>query len=499
MKRSIKYKLFIWINTLVVIFVLLFWFLNTQFLEEYYIYEKKNLLIKSTDKINEMYEGNPIDIALELEKFENASGANILIVSNKGRAKYSTFIRNIEEKRFERRTSLDLKIKTSLNENQHIELYNVADLPYGKKTVFEIQSDIKSKMDFLTIIRRLNGGDIIIIRTPLPAITENASIANRFIIFIGFIALILGSIVAYLFSNKFTKPILELNRITQSMANLDFSHISSIESEDEIGELSKNIDFLSGKLDSTISELNEKNQRLIEDIEKERKIDEIRKEFVSNVSHELKTPIALIQGYAEGLRSNVIEDDDSKNFYCNVIVNESSRMNQLVKDLLNLSQIESGYFQLEKEVFNISSMIESVINRYRAILEEKKIKLSLIKDEEAIAYGDMVRIEQIVINYINNALNHVDDKRVINVTIKQGEDKICVDVFNSGKAIPEEALYKIWDSFYKVDKARTRKYGGSGLGLSIVKGIQDLHKNKYGVENLEDGVNFWFHVDKASN
>ncbi|MPN36735.1 Sensor histidine kinase ResE [bioreactor metagenome] len=174
-------------------------------------------------------------------------------------------------------------------------------------------------------------------------------------------------------------------------------------------------------------------------------------------------------------------------------------MNQLVKDLLNLSQIESGYFRLEKEVFNISSMIESVINRYRAIFEEDKIKLSLIKDEDAIAYGDMVRIEQIVINYINNALNHVDDKRVINVTIKQVEDKICVEVFNSGKAIPEEVLDKIWQSFYKVDKARTRSYGGSGLGLSIVKGIQDLHRNKYGVENLEDGVNFWFHVDKASN
>ena len=499
MRKSIKHKLFIGINALVVIFVLLFWLLNTQFLERYYIYEKKKSLIESTDEINKIYKGNPASIALELEKLENSSGANILIVSSEGKAKYSTFLRNINEKRFEKRIGSDLRAKGDMPKDEAAESYTLIEFPYKEETVFEIQNDIKSKMDFLTIIRTLEVGDSIVIRTPLPAITENASIANSFIIFIGFIALILGSIGSYFFSKSFTKPILELNKITENMASLDFTQTSNIKSEDEIGELSKNINFLSSKLDSTISELNEKNQKLMEDIERERKIDEMRKEFVSNVSHELKTPIALIQGYAEGLRSNVMEDDESKDFYCNVIVNESGRMNQLVKDLLNLSQIESGYYQLDKEVFNVSSMIDSVIIKYRTMFEEKNIKLSVIKNEDIIGYGDMVRIEQIIINYINNALNHVDDKKLITITVKQLEDKIRIFVFNSGQPILEEDLDKIWISFYKVDKARTRSYGGSGLGLSIVKGIQDLHENKYGVENLGDGVSFWFDVDKASN
>ncbi|QGU94064.1 HAMP domain-containing protein [Clostridium bovifaecis] len=498
MRKSIRYKLFIWINGLVVAFVLLFWLLNTQFLENYYISEKKDLLIKSTNTINENYNGEPSDIALALEKLENAAGANIVIVDSKGRPKYSTFLRNIDEIRFEKRISPGEADRKKVPDGKElIKSLGLYDLSFGTDTIFEIQSDIKSKMDFLTMRSVLNEGDIIIIRTPLPAITENVSIANRFIMFTGAIALVMGSVWAYVFSSRFTKPVLELNKLTQNMAKLDFSQSSSIDSEDEIGELSRNINFLSSKLDSTIRKLNDKNQRLVEDIEKERKIDEMRKEFVSNVSHELKTPISLIQGYAEGLRSNVMEEDEeSKEFYCNVIINESNRMNRLVKELLNLSQIESGYSELDKEVFNLSSMINSVINNYRAVFKEREIKLSVEESDNIEVYADIVRIEQVIINYINNALNHVDNKKIITLTLKPTEDKVRIFVYNSGKPLPEEALDKIWTSFYKVDKARTRSYGGSGLGLSIVRAIQELHENAYGVENKAEGVVFWFDVDR---
>lgn len=497
MKKSIRYKLFIATNGFVVIFVLLFWILNTQFLQKYYMSQKKDMLIKSITEINEIYQGNPVDITLELEIFENATGANVLIVNSKGKPKYSTFSRIVNERRFDGGESpkeSDKRILDKDNENSYNDSRN---LDQGRKTYFQIQRDMELKIDFLTMVTTLNTGDFLIARTSLPAITENASIANRFMMFIGIIVIIFGSIWSYLFSKRFTSPILELNRITENMAKLNFSELSNIESEDEIGELSKNINFLSDKLDSTISELNKRNQNLMEDIERERKIDEMRKEFVSNVSHELKTPIALIQGYAEGLKSNVIEDEESKEFYCDVIMNESARMNQLVKDLLNLSQIESGYYEIEKSVFDISSMITSVLNRFKAIFEEKEVNVQVLKDENVVAYGDMVRIEQVIINYINNAVNHIDDKKIISVEVKSIRDKIRVFVYNSGKRIPEESLDKIWTSFYKVDKARTRSYGGSGLGLSIVKGIQELHQNDYGVINEEDGVMFWFDVEKA--
>lgn len=497
MKKSIRYKLFIATNALVIFFVLFFWLLNTQFLEEYYMSEKKDKLIKNSNKINEIYTGNPGDIALDLEMFENATGANILIVNNKGKPKYSTFARIINENRFVQGEFHKESGKDIPGKNQEVYPNDLEDSSKNQQTYFQIQKDTELKIDFLTMVTILKTGDFLIVRTSMPAIAENASIANRFMMFTGIIVIILGSIWSYLFARKFTSPILELNKITENMAKLNFSETSNIKSEDEIGELSKNINFLSHKLDNTISELNERNQNLMEDIERERKIDEMRKEFVSNVSHELKTPIALIQGYAEGLKSNVIEDEESKEFYCDVIMNESARMNQLVKDLLNLSQIESGYYEIEKNVFDISSMITSVLNKFTTVFAQKEVSLQVLKSENILVYADMVRIEQVIINYINNAVNHVDDKKIISVEVKSMGDKIRAFVYNSGKHIPEESLDKIWTSFYKVDKARTRSYGGSGLGLSIVKGIQELHQSDYGVINEEDGVTFWFDVEKA--
>jgi signal transduction histidine kinase len=503
MKKSIRLKLFISITLLVMAFVLLSWLANTQFLEKYYVYQEKNVLLKNSTKINESYSGNPESILLELEKFENSTGANIMIFDSNGVRKYDSFSRTINQKRFDRNPPPEFKDKNKLippknvprRQDPILSILGLNKFP-GENYAFEIQKDIELKIDFLALKFWLKNGDILAVRTPLPAIAENVNIANRFMMFTGIVVLILGIMWAYLFSKKFTKPILELNKITQNMAKLDFTKKCIIKNKDELGELSKNINFLSGKLDSAISELNEKNQKLTEDIERERKIDEMRKEFVSNVSHELKTPIALIEGYAEGLKANITEDEESRNFYCDVIVSESLRMDKLVKDLLNLSQIESGFFKIEREDFDISYVIEDIINKYKTILEEKQINLDVEKSDNVFVNGDVSRIEQVIMNYINNAINHVDDKRIIKITVTNINNAVRVFVYNSGKHIPEECLDKIWGSFYKVDKARTRSYGGSGLGLSIVKAIQEQHNNVYGVENVENGVVFWFEVDK---
>ncbi|MDD4262420.1 MAG: HAMP domain-containing sensor histidine kinase, partial [Syntrophaceticus schinkii] len=242
--------------------------------------------------------------------------------------------------------------------------------------------------------------------------------------------------------------------------------------------------------------LTEANKKLRADIEQERRIDKMRKEFINNVSHELKTPIALIQGYAEGLKLNINEDEENKNYYCDVIMDEAGKMNRLVKDLLDLSQIESGSFKLDKTSFNISSLIESVLDKYRPVLFEKGIKVELDIPEYLTVNGDAGRIEQVLVNYLINAINHVDDKKEIKIQAVILNEKVKISVCNSGENIPDESLDKIWTSFYKVDKARTRSYGGTGLGLSVVKAIQELHGNSCGMENLEDGVLFWFEVDR---
>ena len=500
MKKSIMLRLFAGIGGFIVVFVLLSWFLNDRFLERYYLNKKKALLIENSVKLSNMYSGNVLELALELERLENMIGTSILIRSTGGRIVYSSTSRVLDQRLFKRRADIELVLGIGNGKRQ--EPRNSPGITAGNKEtegnyIFQVQRDDDLKIDFLAMQTTLPNSDILIMRTPLAALKESAEIANRFLFITGLITVFIGSIWAYFFSRKFTRPILELNHIAQNMARLDFTKKCSAATGDELGELGQSINYLSGRLDNTITELNEKNQRLQEDIERERKIDEMRKEFVSNVSHEMKTPLTLIQGYAEGLAANVLESNEDKEFYCRVIVKEAERMDKLVRDLLNLSQLESGQFQLERTVFDISGLIEHTLNKYRSLLREKQLSIFFAKEEELLVQADFIRIEQVLINYINNALDHVDGKKEISIKVEELQRKIRISVFNSGRHIPEEALEKIWGSFYKVDKARTRAYGGTGLGLSIVRGIQEVHGNAYGVQNVEGGVSFWFEVDKT--
>jgi signal transduction histidine kinase len=234
------------------------------------------------------------------------------------------------------------------------------------------------------------------------------------------------------------------------------------------------------------------------DVEKERKLDKMRKDFVSNVSHELKTPLSLILGYAEGLQENIAHDEDSKNYYCSVIMDEAEKMDILVKSLLDLSQIESGFFQLERTDFNLSLLLHDITQKYLTVLADKKIILETDIDANSFVNGDTLRMEQVLLNLFTNAIDHAEFNKIVKIAVKDTGDHYRVFVYNSGRPIPEESLEKIWTSFYKVDTARTREYGRYGLGLSIVRAIQELHGNSYGVENVEDGVVFWFDLDKAN-
>lgn len=459
--------------------------------------------MEAKNKVNSVYMGDPAEIAIELERIENTIGTSITIYDQNLRVRYSSFSRILNQKPFERRPPEGQNQSNGMGgffkHPNRLPNYlgKIENIP--EEGLFHIRKDIELKVDFLEYFSKLDTNEIILLRVPLISIFESVNIAKDFSILVGIAIVVLGGIWAYVFSKKFTNPILHLNHIAENMSNLDFSKKCMIEGEDEIGELGKSINHLSEQLDSTICELNDKNARLTIEIEKERKIDEMRKQFISNVSHELKTPIALIQGYAEGLRYNIVEDEENKNFYCEVIIDEAHKMNRLVKDLLNLSQYESGFFQLEKSTFDISSLINQVANKYRGILEKNEINLWVRLEKEILVNADVIRIEQILINYLNNALNHVDEKKEIKIDMVELKDKVRISVFNSGKHIPHEDLDNIWMSFYKVDQARTREYGGYGLGLSIVKAIQGLHHNKFGVSNEEEGVLFWFEVDRIEN
>ena len=493
MKPSIRTRLFLTLSGLLLFFVLLSLLLTRLGLEKFYMWQKEDTLIASGAAIDAAYRGNPADIATELKRIASALGASIVITDRNGQTKYTSFGPFIHQ---------------GAAGNGPASFHFPPPPPHitqsrkviDNKTSLEMQRDADIKIDFMVIDRRLNNNDTLHIRQALSPISESAAVAAQFMVFTGLLSILLGCTWAFFFAKQFTRPIQTLNRIAQSMALLDFSQKASIERGDEIGELGKSINHMSDQLDSAISELHQKNQQLLADVEKERKLDKMRKEFVSNVSHELKTPLSLILGYAEGLRENVVQEQTDKDYYCSVIMDEAEKMNRLVHDLLNLSQIESGFFQLNPETFNLSVLLDSLIQKYQPILQEKSIALKLQSQSEFIVHGDRLRIEQILSNYLNNAIDHAnEDKLIVLSADKAGDaEHVRVSVFNSGQPIPEESLPKIWTSFYKVDVSRTRERGGHGLGLSIVRALQELHGNRYGVENIETGVSFWFDIDFAN-
>lgn len=498
--KSIRNKLFLQISIIILFFAGLNWFINAFFLERYYIHQKKELLVAQTEYINKINEGNYQQIAQELKKIEEVHSVNIAIVSSNSRIRYSSFSRIIDEAVFvpEENTFREFVPFKPPPEGRGRSILTKEQIALKDGSYFEVQNDKHLNMDFLAYYTKLDTGDTIEIRVILNAISESAAIANKFIFYISLLVLVISSAWAYFTSKQFTKPILEMNAITTKMAELDFNQKCSIQTADEIGQLGTSINYLSQQLDNALTDLSIKNKKLEQEIERERKIDEMRKEFVSNVSHELRTPIALIGGYAEGLKLNILKSEAKKNFYCDVIIDETQKMNALVGDLLDLSQMESGSFKLHKQVFYINDLIQQIVEKYHNIFADNGIKVEVHVPDDLLVYADLLRMDQILVNYINNAVSHTDHNKVISITCFREAHRVRTEVYNTGKAISDDEKEKIWHSFYKTDQARTREAGGYGLGLSIVKAILESDNQQYGVENREGGVVFWFTTDYPS-
>ena len=361
-------------------------------------------------------------------------------------------------------------------------------------TIWQVH-DRFAGMEYVECWGQYENGYYYLIRSPLESIKESAAISNNFYLFVGVVIILISGLLILLITNRITRPISELTRLSEKMSNLDFEARYESHAGNEIDVLGDNFNKMSRKLENTISELKSANNKLQKDIEDKIKIDEMRKEFLDNVSHELKTPIALIQGYAEGLNENISDDPESRAFYCEVIMDEASKMNKLVKNLLTLNQLESGKDAPMMERFDIVSLIHGVLQSMHIMIEQKEATVIFEAQDPVYVWADEFKTEEVVTNYTSNALNHLDGERKVEIKILQEADCVKVTVFNTGTPIPEEDLPNLWNKFYKVDKARTREYGGSGIGLSIVKAIVEGMNQKYGVCNFDNGVEFWFTLD----
>ena len=484
---SVKAKLFITLGLSVLIIILFLVSINDFALEKFYLFNKKNTLKEVYNKLNDYYDSDYYskDIESELEEISVKNNFDILIRDNNGVNIYVT------NNHFANFMVLPSDITDTFGEV----------LEENDNYTIKKQRDKKNGLSYIVLLGTLDNGYYLFIRLPINSIKDSVNISNNFLWLMASIIILISFVLVSIISKKFTEPILELNNITKKMAALDFSQkYQEKNTDDEINNLGKNINIMSDKLEGTIQQLRNSNSDLERDIEEKSKIDEMRKSFISDVSHELKTPIALIQGYSEGLIENVNDDDESRKFYAEVILDESNKMDKLVKKLLELMKLEYGEMKFKNTEFDITEVEKEMLRKSDVLIKEKNIELEEIKDSKIIVNADDFYIEQVITNYLTNAIKNVkeiDGIKLIRIQnkINKKSNKVRVSVFNTGDHIKEEDMDRIWNRFYKGDSSRNRSDGGTGIGLAFVKAIMNQYGNEYGVKNVENGVEFYFDLD----
>ncbi len=552
-KHSIRFKITLLFAGIICILIVMLLLFNITFSEKFYMKDKQEAMLNAYESIDDacdQYSSGSLadtDLKNNLEQVSTSKGMSVIIVnsdwttfyvSTQGdemmleRLKKSIFNNDIFQGISDKSSSAQQGQPDASNDGNgevpdkqpdDMDGGDEADKNNGKKNPpekiidmsgngasetreilyqsdrYTVQKVYDNRLldDYIELWGTLNNGNFILIRTPIQGIKDNVHISNTFITYIGIGTLIIGIVAAFVLSSYISRPIKQLSNIAERMSELDFDVKYDGKDKGEIGLLGNSMNNMSKKLEENISQLKAANLELQRDIDKKEKLEQMRTDFLSNVSHELKTPIALIQGYAEGLKEGITDDPESMDFYCSVIMDEAAKMNDMVKRLLTLNQIEFGEDELVMERFDINELVKSVASANELRASQKELKITCdIKYTPLYVWADEYKVEEVITNYISNAINHCCNENIIKVAVGQiDKENVRVSVFNTGKNIPEEDIDHIWEKFYKVDKARTREYGGNGIGLSIVKAIVESMGKKCGVNNLPDGVEFWFDLD----
>ncbi len=485
MKQRLRNQLAVTFIGLVLLSLLTIGVINIVFLESYYVTQKEEVLKEAYEELEncDLYDEEITD-SLAIASSENNLSWLITNPTN-------SIVKYCGQEREKKQLITRLfGYQTGLESNSDSEV-----LSQNSYFVIQKSKDSFVGMDYVELWGTLQNGNSCLIRSPLESIRESAEISNRFFVYVGIVIVVFSAFIIIFLTNHLTKPISELTEISRQMANLDFETKYHSRKRNEIDALGENFNSMSEQLEATITELKQANLELEKDIADKIKIDKMRKEFLDNVSHELKTPIALVQGYAEGLKDNINDDPESMEFYCDVIIDEAGKMNRMVKQLLNLNQLESGQDSVSIERFDIAALVNGVVQKSDILVQQKEAKVICEGMKSLYVWADEFKIEEVVTNFFTNALNHLDDNKTIEIKIQKLGKKAHISVFNTGKPIPQEDIENIWNKFYKVDKARTREYGGSGIGLSIVKAIMESHHQSFGVKNYDNGVAFWFELN----
>lgn len=512
MKTSIKSRLFLITYGIILLFIVGLIVLNNTYLESFYTESRENDL---TLAFNEVVTLNPLTDDDTFAEIENRYNLNLLILKQNPEVDtpvlpgdYPTRVADavygsefmVQGEILMGIYNTVVEIAESGTSSQDIRIIEVLDDDSYIAYIDQINPGVGPTGDDRTVVAlcvaKLQDDNLYIyyvLTITIQSIAGSVQIFNQFTIIIGIIFMILAGLGTFFYSNRFTRPILEMTDVTLDLANLNFEKKVKIKSTDELGVLGDSINRMSDQLEMSIKDLQAANDRLATDIQLKTNIDTMRKEFIANASHELKTPISLIIGYSEAMRLPNLSKEDT-NEYLNIIDDEANKMNKLVMNLLKISQLESGFHELNITNFSVKDLVEETVKFFTIKITEKNVNL-IVNVADQFVDSDYDSLQTVLNNFLANAINHVEGDMIIKVDSEYLEDShIRINVTNSGKPIPDDSLVRIWESFYKVDKARTRAYGGQGLGLSIVKISLENLGYKYGVVNLENAVVFFFDI-----
>ena len=366
----------------------------------------------------------------------------------------------------------------------------------------EIRTKNQSGSSHANTMRRVTLGGItdyylVDISTTYASIDQAISVSMQFSMLVGIIIILIGTIAYSRLSTLVTRPVAQITDIANKIAHLDFSERCDVNTNDEIGDMAVSINTMSDFMQTHIQQLEQANQLLKEDMHLRHEQNIARNNLLANLSHDLKTPIGLISGYADGLRSGMAKTDTEIREYCDVIVDESDRMMNLIVRMMELFRLESGSVELQPEEFDLADLLNYIVEIFT--IEVDRYGLNFTQDYSDCLYihEDYFSVEQVLTNYMQNAISHMGQEHELKLYVKDTGSSYRVCVFNSAAPLAEDELSHIWDSFYRGDKSRTRSRRESGLGLSIVRGNMELMGGAYGVRNVPGGIEFMAEFAKS--
>lgn len=494
-KNNIKIKMTVFVCLIIIVVAALQIGMNVAFGKSFYIEQRKSITMQAFNSMAKAEGAEELEQVIN--NFESTHNLRITIYDSDyqviyfSRNKFDPKIPWLEKKQ----TQLDQQTQAD-QQSQHKSDSSKFEL-FSKEPTAELRKNFRQPNESLILLGiSPDEKRYIEIETYLSSIEQSIRVTNQFSIIIVIVALFVGAILSYIFARSFTKPIKQISDIAGRVSALDFSKKAAVSSKDELGELAQSINVMSDSLEDFVNKLKGMNVKLQSDLEYKEKIEQMRKQFVANVSHELKTPLAMLMSYSEVLKHDYEGID--KEFYYDVIIDEAAKMNTLVNSLLDISSLENGLSSLRKEEINFDKFVESVCAKYTLPFSQKGIIDSLKMDASCEVCVDIVKLEQVIKNYIANAISHTKSGARVKMRTESRQGKAYFYIFNEGTHINSDEQERIWEIFYKSDKARTRTENSTGIGLYVVRTIINAHCGDFGMENIQDGVEFWFCIDCIS-